>query len=178
MKSLPPIVRALAIFAIVVAISWAGAGLLIHILPANRTNQTASVEILISAILEVGGPIIGLFLAVNSFIRLTRDRNKPPPLPYLASPGHPRKSRAAIFVMIGVPVGLAVMGLCGAMVIPVAWLAGGGDMPAGHGNPNDMQVGRAMLYIVFTLAGAGAILFVTALVIDISLLLRGRWNRE
>jgi len=73
--------------------------------------------------------------------------------------------------VIGMPVGLVLMIFFGAMVIPAAWLAGGGDMPVGHGNPNDMRVGRSILYVSISMTAGGAILFVTALITGISFLL-------
>jgi hypothetical protein len=73
--------------------------------------------------------------------------------------------------LIGIPVGLMMAGFFGAMVIPAAWMAAGGDMPAGHGNPSDMQIGRTILFILIAMAAAGAVLVASALVVGIGLLL-------
>jgi hypothetical protein len=63
------------------------------------------------------------------------------------------------------------------MVISAAWLAGGGDMPPGQGNPSDMLVGRTILYVSVGMAAAGVILSVTSLVLGIGLLLTREKNR-
>jgi hypothetical protein len=165
-------VRAIAIFAGVAIACWVSARLLFLGLPANRTSLAATVQLLAAAVLTIGGPIIGLFLAISHFRRSMPRNAKPPALPNVVSLADVRRRRATLFVAIGIPLGITLVLLFGSMVIPAAWLAGGGDMPAGHGNPNDMRVGQTILYVIIGLAGAGMVLLVSSLVVGIGLLLR------
>jgi len=166
-----PILRAILIFVGVTIISWLTARLLVLLLPANRTSLSATLQILASGVLTIGGPIIGLFLALGHCRRNMRHPIQPPPLPTFESRAQRRRRRTTLFVAISIPTGISLLLLFGGMVIPAAWLAGGGDMPAGHGNPSDMQAGTIILYVIIGMAAVGAILLVTSLVAGIGLLL-------
>jgi len=178
MRSLPPILRALLIGVGILVISWTGADLIGRNLPANRTSSAAEALMLTMGILAIGGPIIGFFLAVGHYRRSTLDPARLLFTPFLDDPIQRRRRRAVRFVMVGLPVGFGLMIYFAAMVIPAAWLAGGGDMPVGHGNPSDMRVGWTVLCIVIGVAGVGAILFLTSLVVGIGLLLSRGGNAD
>ena len=173
-----PIVRATAIFAAVVITSWLAAWLLAAHLPVNRTSEVATLQILVAAVLTIGGPIVGLFLAICHYRREMRGAAEPSVVILPVDRAAVRRSRITRFVVIGLPVGLMLMIFFGSMVIPAAWLAGGGDMPVGHGNPNDMRVGRTILYVSISMTATGAILLVTSLVTGIGLLLTRKKLRE
>jgi hypothetical protein len=172
-----PIVRAIGIFAVVAIISWLTGWLLVVHLPANRTSLFSTLLMLSSAVLAIGGPIIGLFLAISHYHRNIRDPVKLPTVPLLVDRARMRRRRATIFAVIGIPAGVALTIFFGGMVISAAWLAGGGDMPPGQGNPSDMLVGRTILYVSVGMAAAGVILSVTSLVLGIGLLLTREKNR-
>lgn len=161
----------MAIFAVVVVILLLCARLLILNLPPDRTALLPTARILAAAVLTIGGPIIGLFLAITNYRRITGDPTKPPPLSAsFAGRARMRRRRVTLFVAVGIPVGLGLMLFGGAMIIPAAWGASG-DMPPGPGNPSDMQFSRTLLYIVTGIAAAGAALLVTSLVTGIIVLL-------
>jgi len=167
------IARSIAIFTIVVVASWVTTWLIARLLPANRTSLPASLLIVATASLEIGGPIVGLFLAISHFWRNGQPRSGLRPDPTIANRVRIR-NRATIFVAIGIPIGVMLIVFFGGMVIPAAWLAGGGDMPPGHGNPSGMQVGRAIFFVSIAMAAVGAILLATSLIIVIGLLLTRR----
>jgi len=171
-----PILRAILIFVGVTIISWLTARLLVLLLPANRTSSFATLQILAWAVLTIGGPIIGLFLALVHCRRNMRHPILPPPLPTFESRAQRRRRHTTLFVAVGIPVGFMLMLFFGAMVIPAAWGASGGDMPLGHGDPADMQVGRTILFVVTGMAAVGAILLITSLIVGIGLLLTRRKN--
>jgi hypothetical protein len=167
------IVRASVIFAVILLISESCAALIWRNLPPNRTSSIAAALILTMAILEIGGPIIGLFLAISSYRRATRDPVKPTMIrTLLGGDAAERRKLLAIFVVVGISVGFSLLALGIVMVIPAAWLAGGGDRPPGPKTPQDPTI----LYIVIAMAAAGAVLLAASLVVGIILLLTRKRN--
>lgn len=174
MRSIPPMVRALVIFAVAVLISRLIAAMLLMMLRADRTSALAGAMILIAVVMRIGGPIIGLFLAISDYRRMTRDPTKPSIIRVaLSGDDRAKKTLSAMLFAFGLPAGLALMVFGLSMVIPAAWGAGGGDMPPGHGDPATMQVGWVLLYLSIGMAVVGLGLVAASLFAGIILL----WNR-
>ena len=86
-----------------------------------------------------------------------------------------RRKNADILVGVGIAVGFTLLVLGGSMVIPAAWMAGGGDMPTGHGVPSDMNLGLVVLYASIGAAIVGVLLILTSAITGIVLLIT-RWK--
>jgi hypothetical protein len=164
-------IRALATFVVVTLISWSCAALLGHFLPANRTSSTATAMILAAAVLAIGGPIIGLFLAINYYRRTTRDPHKPTVIQAILNDAQARRRYALIFVAVGLSVGSSLLILGLVMLIPAAWLAGGGDRPPGSMKPSELQGPITIFRGVIAMAVGGAALMLAAAVVGVILLL-------
>jgi len=163
------IVQSLLILAAVVVGSELCAWLLTLILPANRTSNFATICMLAWAVLKFGGPIVGLFLAISSLVR--NSRNPSAVMEPGGSPVIDKRKRRVLFVAIGLPVGFTLAGLGLVMIIPAVWLAGGGDMPMGYFKPSQLETQKMILYAIMGIGAVGIVLLISSLVAGVGLLL-------
>lgn len=75
-----------------------------------------------------------------------------------------------IAVVVGIVVGIHLLALGILVIIPAAWLAGGGDRLPRPQNPSRPEI----LYVVVGIGAIGAVLLVASLVVGLVLLLTGR----
>ena len=174
MRPVPPSVRALLVLIVVVAASQLGAWLLLLILSPNHASTSSTCCILAWAALKFGGPIVGLFLAISTFIRHTRKAVDPSISGHL--PHIDRQVRSMLFIGFSFLLGLTMTGLGLVMLIPAAWGASGGDMPPGYFKPSELQVERTILYAVIGTGVIGLVLLLGSLAAGVRLLLT--WERR
>lgn len=148
--------------------AWAGAALINHSLPANRTSSLATGLFLAWAILKYAGPFLAAFLALSTYLRAT----KIPPDPSLVLAARAQRlRRGTVFVVIGPCVGalMLIYGLF--LALPAVYLAQGGDRPPGS-VPQDWTV----FHLVIGMAAFGLLLLVGSLVAGAFVLVA--WRRE
>jgi hypothetical protein len=167
MRSQQRLLGPLTTLAVVWILSWSIATLLGNNLPVNRTSSVATGLILSAAVLVIGGPIIGLFLASAQYRRITRDPAIPSLLQTLRTDAAARRKYARLLTIISFVIGVSLLALGITMLVPAAWLAGGGDRPLSAQNPPRPGI----LYFTIGMAAAGALLVLASGVVGFILLL-------